>query len=55
MNAFWGLGQLMFSKTIVVVDKDVNVHDVREVAWIVGTHGSAARRCNDARSCGRSR
>src|SRR3954466_5682301 len=38
MNAFWGLGQLMFSKTIIVVDKDVNVHDVREVAWIVGTH-----------------
>ena len=38
MNAFWGLGQLMFSKTIVVVDKDVNVHDVSEVAWIVGTH-----------------
>jgi 4-hydroxy-3-polyprenylbenzoate decarboxylase len=28
----------MFSKTIVVVDKDVNVHDMSEVAWIVGTH-----------------
>src|SRR5262249_39562794 len=38
MNAFWGLGQLMFSKVIVVVDRDVNVHDPREVAWIVGTH-----------------
>jgi 4-hydroxy-3-polyprenylbenzoate decarboxylase len=38
MNAFWGLGQLMFSKTIIVVDKDIDVHDVREVAWIVGTH-----------------
>jgi 4-hydroxy-3-polyprenylbenzoate decarboxylase len=38
MNAFWGLGQLMFSKTIIVVDKDVNVQDPREVAWIVGTH-----------------
>jgi 4-hydroxy-3-polyprenylbenzoate decarboxylase len=38
MNACWGLGQLMFSKTIVVVDKDVNVHDVSEVAWIAGTH-----------------
>jgi len=38
MNAFWGLGQLMFSKTIVVVDRDVNVHDVSQVAWIVGTH-----------------
>ena len=38
MSAFWGLGQLMFSKTIVVVDKDVNVQDEAEVAWIVGTH-----------------
>jgi 4-hydroxy-3-polyprenylbenzoate decarboxylase len=38
MNAFWGLGQLMFSKTIVVVDRDVNVQDEGEVAWIVGTH-----------------
>jgi 4-hydroxy-3-polyprenylbenzoate decarboxylase len=38
MNAFWGLGQLMFSKTIVVVDGDVNVQDPSEVAWIVGTH-----------------
>jgi 4-hydroxy-3-polyprenylbenzoate decarboxylase len=38
MNAVWGLGQLMFSKIVVVVDKDVAVHDVGEVAWIVGTH-----------------
>jgi 4-hydroxy-3-polyprenylbenzoate decarboxylase len=38
MNAVWGLGQLMFSKTVIVVDKDVNVHDLNEVAWIVGTH-----------------
>ena len=38
MNAFWGLGQLMFSKTIIVVDKDVNVQNVSEVAWIAGTH-----------------
>ena len=27
MNAFWGLGQLMFSKTIIVVDKDVDVQN----------------------------
>jgi 4-hydroxy-3-polyprenylbenzoate decarboxylase len=38
MNAFWGLGQLMFSKTIVVVDREVDVHDSSQVAWIVGTH-----------------
>jgi 4-hydroxy-3-polyprenylbenzoate decarboxylase len=43
MNAVWGLGQLMFSKTVVVVDKDVNVHDLSEVAWIVGTHIDPAR------------
>src|SRR5262245_43607990 len=43
MHAVWGLGQLMFSKTIVVVDKDVNVHDVSEVAWIVGTHMDPVR------------
>jgi 4-hydroxy-3-polyprenylbenzoate decarboxylase len=28
----------MFSKTVIVVDKDVNVQDEAEVAWIVGTH-----------------
>jgi 4-hydroxy-3-polyprenylbenzoate decarboxylase len=38
MNALSGLGQLMFSKTIVVVDKDVDVQNEAEVAWIVGTH-----------------
>ena len=38
MNAFWGLGQLMFSKTIIVVDRDVDVHNLSETAWIVGTH-----------------
>jgi 4-hydroxy-3-polyprenylbenzoate decarboxylase len=33
MNALWGLGQLMFTKVIVVVDDDVPVHDVSYVAW----------------------
>ena len=28
----------MFSKTIIVVDKDVDVQNLSEVAWIVGTH-----------------
>jgi 4-hydroxy-3-polyprenylbenzoate decarboxylase len=38
MNAVWGLGQLMFSKIVVVVDKDVDVQNLSEVAWILGTH-----------------
>jgi len=33
MHAIWGLGQAMFSKCIVVVDEDVNVQNVSEVAW----------------------
>ena len=33
MNAIWSLGQAMFTKLIVVVDHDVNIHDYREVAW----------------------
>ncbi len=33
MNAIWSLGQAMFTKTIVVVDHDVNVHDYKEVVW----------------------
>ena len=33
MHAIWGLGQAMFSKCIVVVDEDVDVQNVGEVAW----------------------
>jgi 4-hydroxy-3-polyprenylbenzoate decarboxylase len=35
MFGIWGLGLLMLSKAIVVVDADVNVHDLGEVAWRV--------------------
>jgi 4-hydroxy-3-polyprenylbenzoate decarboxylase len=33
MHAIWGTGQAMFSKCIVVVDEDVDVQNVSEVAW----------------------
>ncbi len=33
MHGIWGLGQATFTKVIVVVDGDVNVHDPAEVAW----------------------
>jgi 4-hydroxy-3-polyprenylbenzoate decarboxylase len=38
MHAIWGLGQAMFTKCIVVVDEDVDVQDVREVAWKALNH-----------------
>ncbi len=33
MHALWGLGQMMFTKVLVVVDEDCNVHDLSEVLW----------------------
>ena len=38
MNAIWGLPGAMFTKCIVVVDEDVNVHDLREVTWKALNH-----------------
>src|SRR5215472_12146037 len=38
MNAVWGLPGAMFTKTIVVVDHDVDVHNPREVAWKALNH-----------------
>jgi 4-hydroxy-3-polyprenylbenzoate decarboxylase len=33
MHAVWGMGQMQFTKTVVVVDEKVDVHDYGEVAW----------------------
>ena len=38
MHAIWGTGQAMFSKCIVVVDEEVDVQNVREVAWKALNH-----------------
>jgi 4-hydroxy-3-polyprenylbenzoate decarboxylase len=38
MSAIWGLGQMMFSKIIVVVDEHVNVHNYEEVLFHVGAN-----------------
>lgn len=35
MNAVWGIGQLMFSKYVIVVDEDVDVQNLSEVAFHV--------------------
>lgn len=35
INALWGLGQMMFSKMIIVLDHDVNIQDLQEVSWRV--------------------
>ena len=43
MMGLWGMGQLALTKIIVVVDSDVNVHNVNEVIWAITTRSDAAR------------
>ncbi len=33
MHALWGMGQMMNTKIIIVMDSDVNVQDLKKVAW----------------------
>lgn len=37
MMAIWGLGQLSLLKFIIIVDADVNVHDLNEVVFALST------------------
>jgi len=45
INAVWGLGQLMFSKFVIVVDCDVNVHDISAVSWKIFNNTDPSRDC----------
>ncbi|HSD04328.1 MAG TPA: menaquinone biosynthesis decarboxylase, partial [Nitrosopumilaceae archaeon] len=43
MMGLWGLGQLALTKIFVVVDDDINVHDMNDVIWAMTTRADAAR------------
>ncbi len=38
MNSLWGAGQMMFTKMMIVVDGDVNIHNNHEVARYISEH-----------------
>lgn len=38
MNSLWGAGQMMFTKMMIVVDGDVNIHDQQEVAKYISNN-----------------
>jgi len=38
MHALWGLGQMMFTKIIVVVEEEVDVQNLSEVIWRLGNN-----------------
>ena len=43
MHGLWGMGQMMFTKYIVVVDDDVDVHDTSEVLFHIGANTDPQR------------
>jgi 4-hydroxy-3-polyprenylbenzoate decarboxylase len=43
MHAMWGMGKMMYTKMIIVVDEHVNPHDLSTVAWKVFNNIDAAR------------
>ena len=43
MYALWGLGMLSLTKVIIVVDEDINVHNMSEVIWAVTSRFDPAR------------
>lgn len=43
MHSLWGMGQMMYTKMIVVVDENINPHDLSTVAWKVFNNIDAAR------------
>ncbi len=38
MHALWGLGQMMFTKIILVFDREVDVQDLSQVLWRLGNN-----------------
>lgn len=43
MNAVWGLGQLMFTKFVIIVDAGVDVQNISEVSWRVFNNTDPSR------------
>ncbi len=43
MHGLWGMGQMMFTKYLVVVDEDVNVHNTSEVLFRLCTNTDPQR------------
>ncbi len=43
MYALWGMGQMMFARNIIVLDEDVDIHNLSEVAWRVTGNVDAGR------------
>jgi len=45
ISSVWGLGQLMFTKFVIIVDSDVDVRNISEVSWKIFNNIDPARDC----------
>lgn len=45
MHSLWGMGQMMTTKCLIVVDHDTDVQNLHEVAWRVANNIDARRDC----------
>lgn len=45
ISAIWGLGQLMFTKFVIIVDQEVNIRNYSELAWKVFNNTDPKRDC----------
>jgi 4-hydroxy-3-polyprenylbenzoate decarboxylase len=43
MMGLWGMGQLSLTKIFVVVDPDIDIHNIREVLWAITTRADPKR------------
>ena len=43
MMGLWGMGQLALTKMFIVVDSDINVHDMNDVIWAMTARADPAR------------
>jgi len=43
MMGLWGLGQLTLTKMFIVVDSEIDIHDMNEVIWAITTRADPAR------------
>src|SRR5918912_831600 len=43
MMGLWGMGQLSLTKMFIVVDSDINVHDINDVIWALTARADPAR------------
>ena len=47
----WGLGQLSLTKIFIVVDHDIDVHDMDKIIWAVTTKAESKTGYINDREC----